>query len=114
MRREFHILSSDGVTLYPVSYSVEEGVLKIYCGCPAGLLGKWCKHKANLITQEDSKFINVAPEILDELHSFVSTTQFPKLIADFQQAERDVLMAKNKVENTKKTLGNAATMGLKI
>lgn len=114
MRREFHILSSDGVTLYPAGFSIDERVLSIYCGCPAGLLDKWCKHKMGLISGDVSPFGNVDPAVIDELLTCIRTSQFPKLIDDLRQAEKDVLTAKKKVENAKKALENAAKMGLRV
>jgi len=50
MKKEFEVRSSDGVTTYAVEFSLESGKLHIHCSCPAGVLGKWCKHKMWLIS----------------------------------------------------------------
>ncbi|MHB1116334.1 SWIM zinc finger family protein [Sideroxydans sp.] len=114
MKREFSILSSDGIRSYLAGFTVEEGVLNVFCSCPAGELGKWCKHKMALMSGDTKMPGDLDSAVIDELRNLVGKSIFPQLVDAVQQAEKDVLMAKTKLGSAKKALENSVRAGLKV
>jgi uncharacterized Zn finger protein len=114
MNREFKILSSDGVTSYAAGFSLEGGIFKIYCGCPAGILGNWCKHKMSLVIEDAKLLGKLEPEVVDELLALLRKSQFRKLVEDMIEAEKAEQIAKKKVSDAKMAIGRAAKIGMKI
>jgi len=115
MKKEFEVLSSDGVTTYVVEFSFESGKLHVYCGCPAGVLGKWCKHKMQLISGDVSGAINTSSVAdLVEVQNWVRSSEFPRLLNAIKSAEEEMQLAKTKMNNVKKALEKAAQKGLVV
>lgn len=114
MKREFSILSSDGVRSYLAGFMVEEGVLNVFCGCPAGELGKWCKHKMALMSGDAKMLGDLDSAVIDELRNFVGKSIFPQLVDAVQQAEKDVQIANTKLRSAKKALESSVRGGLKV
>lgn len=113
MKKEFEVLSSDGVTTYVVEFSLESSKLHVYCSCPAGALGKWCKHKMRLISGDVSGAIETS-RLVDfvEVQSWVRNSEFPRLLDEIKSAEEEIQSAKTKMNNVKKALEKAAHNGL--
>ena len=110
MKKEFEVLSSDGVTTYVVEFLLESGKLHVYCGCPAGMLGKWCKHKMRLISGDVSGVLGVADFV--EVHNWLRNSEFPQLLDEMKLAEGEMQVAKTKMDNLKKALEKAAKKGV--
>jgi len=49
MDKCFSVLSSNGATVYKVVFEMIENKLTVRCDCEAGVRGKHCKHKSNLL-----------------------------------------------------------------
>lgn len=113
MKKEFEVLSSDGVTTYVVEFSFEFGKLHIYCSCPAGVLGKWCKHKMQLISGDVSGVMDTS-SVADfvEMQNWIRSSEFPRLLDALKSAEEEMQSAKTKMNNVKKELEKAAKKGL--
>lgn len=115
MKKEFEVQSSDGVTTYIVEFSLESGKLHVYCGCSAGILGKWCKHKMRLISGDISGVLGTSGEAdFDEVQKWVGKSEFPQLLDDMKSAENEMQRAKTKMDNLKKTLEKAAQKGVTV
>lgn len=113
MKRELVVGSSDGVTTYVVEFSLESGKLSIYCGCPAGILGKWCKHKMKLVSGDVSGVLGTSGEDdFVEVQNWVGKSEFPRLLDEMKLAEVEMQTAKTKVDNVKKALEKAAQKGV--
>lgn len=50
--------SSSGGTPYEVTFSSEAGLLTVRCDCQAGVFGKLCKHKTELLAGDLSRLYN--------------------------------------------------------
>ena len=115
MEKEFKVLSSDGVTTYAVKFSFGAGKLHVYCSCPAGVLGKWCKHKMQLISGDVSGAINTSKvDDFVEVQNWVRSSEFPRLLDALKLAEEEMQSAKAKINNVKKALEKAAQKGLLV
>ena len=115
MKTEFEIKSSDGVTGYVVGFVLEAGRLHVYCGCPAGVFGKWCKHKMQLMTGDMSGacVISGADDKV-ELQNWIGKSEFVKLLSEMKLAEDEMRVAKTKMDRTKKALEKAAQKGVPV
>jgi hypothetical protein len=115
MKKEFNILSSNGITPYVVEFSFESGKLYVSCSCPAGVLGKWCKHKMQLISGDVSGAINTS-SVADfvDVQNWVRNSEFPRLLDEIKSAEDEMQSAKTKINNVKKMLEKAAKNGLVV
>ena len=115
MEKEFEVRSSDGVATYVVEFSLESGNLRVHCGCPAGILGKWCKHKMRLISGDVSGVLGTSG-VADfvEVQNWVGKSEFPRLLDEMKLAENEMLEAKTKMDNLKKALEKAAQKGTAV
>jgi uncharacterized Zn finger protein len=115
LKKEFEIKSSDGVTSYVVEVVLEADKLHVFCGCPAGVFGKWCKHKTQLMTGDMSatRAISGADDIV-ELQTLISKSGFARLLAEMKLAEEEMREAKTKMDKTKKALEKAAQKGMAV
>ena len=115
MKKEFEIKSSDGVTSYVVEFILEAGMLHVYCGCPAGVFGKWCKHKMQLMTGDISGACVISgTDDMVELQDWISKSEFARLLAEMKLAEDEMREAKTKMDRVKKALEKAAQKGMSV
>jgi uncharacterized Zn finger protein len=113
MKKEFEVRSSDGVTTYVVEFSLESSKLHVYCSCPAGMLGKWCKHKMRLISGDVSGVIGTSGTAdFDEVRNWVRNSELPRLLDEMKLAEDEVHAVKTKLDNVKKALEQAVQKGV--
>ncbi len=115
MKKEFKVLSSDGVTTYVVEFSFESDKLHVYCSCSAGVFGKWCKHKMQLLSGDISGVIDTS-SVADfvEVQNWVRSSEFPRLLEALKSAEEEMQSAKTKMNYVKKALEKAAQKGLAV
>lgn len=113
MKKEFEVLSSDGVTTYILEFSDDTQKLYVYCNCPAGKLGKWCKHKLKLISGDDSMLVG-SSKLADfiEVRNLIKNTKFQQLLDTLKVAEEEIQLAKAKMNKAKKALEKASQNGL--
>lgn len=112
MKKEFEVMSSDGVSTYVVEFSLESGKLHVYCSCPAGVLGKWCKHKMWLISGDVSGVVGSGATDIVEVQGWIRNSEFPRLLGEIKLAENEMQAAKIKMDNVKKALEKAAQKGV--
>lgn len=115
MKKEFEVQSSDGVASYVVEFSLESGKLHVYCGCPAGILGKWCKHKMRLVSGDVTGVLGVSEAAgMTEVLGWIRNSEFPRLLDEMKSAEDEMQAAKTKMDNAKKSLEKAAKKGVTV
>lgn len=114
MKKGFEVRSSDGVTMYVVAFSLESGKLRVHCGCPAGVLGKWCKHKMRLISGDVSGVLGSGAADMVEVLGWIRNSEFPRLLDEMKLAEGEMQAAKTKMDNVKKALEKAAQKGVAV
>ncbi|MFT7388756.1 MAG: putative Zn finger protein [Candidatus Endobugula sp.] len=51
--------SSRGDASYTVDFMTKDGVLSVFCDCPAGEWGKFCKHKWQLLNGDESMLTSI-------------------------------------------------------
>jgi len=112
MRKKFEVLGSDGIATYVVEFSLEIDKLHVYCNCPAGVIGKWCKHKMWLISGDVTSVL-AAPEAADitEMLGWVRNSELSQLLEEMKTAENEMCAAKIKMDRVKKALEKSAQNG---
>ena len=112
MEKTLKARSSDGHSSYSVWFTFADGSLTIDCNCPAGELGKSCKHKlAFLLGKKDMLFCPEENGILAELQAWVNQTSYPELIRQIDHAEVELRRAQEKVKRAKSMLERAMKHG---
>lgn len=105
MKKELSVKSSDGARNYLVEFLLENGKLYISCSCEGGKRGNWCKHRESLITNNMSGLsADLDVDDLNELRNWISTSEFPRLLARIE-------LAKDELDSAKKALSMAAKKG---
>lgn len=113
MKKEFEVLGSDGVATYVVEFLLESGKLHVYCECPAGVIGKWCKHKMRLVSGDINGVLgNFGAADMVEVLGWIKNSGFPQLLDEMKSAEDEMHVAKTKMDNAKKALERAAQKGV--
>lgn len=112
MKKEFEMMSSDGITVYIVSFELDSGKLHIYCNCQAGSWGKWCKHKTQLVLGDLSGLRNSAQSSeMQEVLEWVKDSKVAQLVSEMQVAEDGMKKAKARVDSVRKSLEKIAKEG---
>lgn len=115
MKKEFEVRGSDGVATYVVEFSLEFDKLHVYCECPAGMLGKWCKHKMRLVSGDVTGVLGVSGAAdMAEIQAWIGNSEFPRLLGEMKLAEDEMQAAKTKMDSVKKALEKAAKKGVTV
>lgn len=103
MKKEFEVISSDGIAVYHVHFEHDSGKLYVDCNCQAGNFGKWCKHKMQLVLGDLSCLkVPIQSSDLSEVLEWVKGSKLAKLVSEMQEAEIEMQNAKvRKVKATK-------------
>ena len=98
---------------YSVDFMLEKDRLSVFCNCPAGVWGKFCKHKLRLLLNDTSMLFDPdQTEKLSRAIELVEKTQYPQLASEVRAKERDFERAKREVRKAKELLIKAMKSGL--
>lgn len=113
MKHDFKALSSDGVTTYEVVFELLDGKLSVWCDCPAGSLGKLCKHKSHFLSgcTEDSQNQGRSDDF-HEVMNWIKKSQLPSVIDEVCLAEKELELINKKLKKNKKSLEKALRDGV--
>jgi len=105
--------SSDGRTTYEVQIVRESGKLSIFCSCPAGEFGRYCKHKVSLLTGETS-LLTASNQVksVSEMQEWVKESGYPSLLTEIDSAEKEAKKAQSRLQDLKKSLERAMKDGI--
>ena len=107
---------SSGDAPYQVDFLVEDNKLSVHCNCRAGIFGKLCKHKTELLAGDASRLFDEseAPKLV-KLAILVARApelgNIPKAIAE---AEKIIRREQAKVKTIKKDFGEKLKRGVEI
>lgn len=93
---EFYIQGSANQPYKVVIESTETSVNKVTCDCQAGIYGKLCKHKVQVLN-------DIIGE-KTELSRCLNGSGYHLLISEYSQQEEDLRKAKSRLDKTKKSL----------
>ena len=108
------VKSSSSDEPYAVVVSSTQIGLFVYCDCPAGEWGKYCKHKAAIVLG-DEKILYDEEQFDNFLKAkeWIFTSNYPELIAELQTLERKAEEAKKMVKNQKERIARLMKEGLR-
>jgi uncharacterized Zn finger protein len=100
------VRSSDGSHSYLITFGQESGRLRMRCSCPAGELGKLCRHKAALLDGDDSVLLAAAEDRapFDTLQNLLPSSQIPQLLRNISDLDATLVDIKRKLTRAKREL----------
>ena len=105
LKKSYRVLASNLTDEYVVQLAVFEGKLSAHCSCPAGELGKNCKHKRGLLLGTvDTLPVEQAATAKSEIKLMVEGSQVPVMLKELENAEIAALAAEKRLERAKKAL----------
>ena len=98
---------------YAVAISSTENGISIFCDCPAGEWGKYCKHKM-AVALSDVKILYDDDQVenFNKASKWISESNYPKLIVELRESEKELETAKKKVKNMKEKIARSMKEGL--
>lgn len=99
---------------YAVAVSSTESGLSLFCDCPAGEWGKYCKHKIAIVLADERILYNEDQKNgFDQATKWISESGYPTLVKELRESEKALESAKNNVKNQKEKLARLMKEGLK-
>jgi uncharacterized Zn finger protein len=99
---------------YTVAISFTETGLSIFCNCPAGEWGKYCKHKmAVLLGDEKILYDDKQIENFNKASKWISESSYPLLVAKLRESEKELEAVKKTIKNMKEEIAYSMKEGLK-
>ncbi|MCU7839742.1 MAG: SWIM zinc finger domain-containing protein [Candidatus Thiodiazotropha sp. (ex Troendleina suluensis)] len=99
---------------YAVAVSSTESGLSIFCDCPAGKWGKYCKHKmAILLADEGIIYDEEQNENFKKVTEWISESGYSGLVTELRTNEKALEVAKKNVKNQKEMIARLMREGLK-
>ena len=113
VRATILVKSSSKPDPYGVEVAVEESRISLFCDCPAGALGKDCKHKEAIVLGDKGILFDEA-----QLENFMIAAQaiassgIPGLFEELRDAERAAEQAKKHAKSLKAKIARSLTDGI--
>ena len=99
---------------YAVADSSTEAGLSIFCDCPAGEWGKYCKHKMAIVLADERIFYDEEQrDNFKKVTKWISESGYPDLVQELREAEIALESAKKNVKNQKEKIARLMKEGLK-
>lgn len=97
--------SSSGNHSYQVDFHLHNDKLLVFCDCPAGNLGKFCKHKWELLSGNKSMLFDVSEdEKLNKVLTWVEKSDFKNLYSKVDELENQLELIKKEIKKEKKNV----------
>ena len=68
---------------YKINFSVQNGVLRLHCSCPAGTRGQLCKHKTSFIEGDYNMLYDISQQQL--MNDIVATIKASPLNGEYSK-----------------------------
>lgn len=108
------IISSSGEP-YDVHFEFSDNKFKVHCNCPAGIYGKLCKHKTNLLDGDSSLLFNkIDYEILKQIKDVVKQSKYTEIISSYNTIKKEIEVAQKKEKKLKEQLEQSLKTGIDI
>ncbi len=99
---------------YAVAVSSTESGLSIFCDCPAGEWGKYCKHKmAIILADERILYDEEQNDNFKKVTEWTYKSGYPSLVTELRTFEKALETAKKNVKNHKEKIAGLMKEGLK-
>lgn len=104
MNIDIEIPSSSSDVTYLVSVRQDDNGILLSCTCPAGLFGKLCKHKLEVLNSSISTTERDLNETRCAVHHLIGSTDIPLFLTDLNRADQELQTAKRVLDAAKKNL----------
>ena len=102
MNIEIKAKSSDGEHSYNVKFNYD-GKVTVFCDCPAGIHGKFCKHKWELMNGNTSMLFNEDDKVhLNQVLEWIEKSDFKNLYIKVNELEKQMQNLKKQIQKEKK------------
>ena len=99
---------------YAVAVSSTESCLSIFCDCPAGEWGKYCKHKeAIVLADERIIYDEDQRDKFNEIQKLISESGYPDLLKELLESEKALELAQKNLKKHKEKIARLMKEGLK-
>jgi hypothetical protein len=98
MKATIQALSSSGGS-YPVEFSDDTGVLRVFCHCQAGVLQQMCKHKLALLKGDRKMLYESSQEKV--LQQVLSSKAYPPLKQRLDAYEQELAIVERELAKLK-------------
>jgi len=93
--------SSDG--FYSVNFVYDGGLLTVFCNCPAGESGKFCKHKWQLLSGNSEMLYDPAEiETLQTVHAWAVERNYEQLYKKVNELNEKIEEFKKEITDEKR------------
>ena len=109
-----HAKASSRDEPYEVTFTLNDGILLIWCDCPAGVRGQLCKHKLSLAANKKAMlFDENQVEQLHKAYIWVENSGLFEAIEEVHIVEKELESLKNKFKGTKAKIARLMRDGVK-
>lgn len=107
--------SSSQLEPYEITTISDVRALSVHCTCPAGELGKYCKHKAAMVLGDaGALYGDDQSERFAEAQKLIVASPLPTLFAEIADAERKAVAAAAFAKKAKKHVAKAMNQGVEL
>jgi uncharacterized Zn finger protein len=107
------VKSSSRPEPYAIEVVLKDSRVSLFCDCPAGRLGKYCKHKEAVVFGDDSILFDEAQRDKFEVAvPAISSTALPSLFAELREANQALGIAKKQVTSLKAKIVRSLSDGI--
>ena len=100
---------------YDVVFTNQGDSFTVFCTCQAGVHGKLCKHKTQLLQGDESMLQNPGEvSALAEIRSWVQTSECADLLVEYSVIKKEIEAAKSKEQKFRRTLEDAMKKGISL
>jgi hypothetical protein len=92
---------------YKVTFRKNDNNLSVYCTCPAGDNGQYCKHRFNILGGITDDIVSGNQHEADLVTSWLAGSDVEAALSDVMKAEEQFEIAKNELTSAKKRLAKA-------
>jgi hypothetical protein len=105
--------SSQPESPYKVNFIIKDGILCIYCSCPAGTYGRLCKHKALFIEGDYNMLYDISQQqLLDDIIATVNASPLKNVYSKFKNRKLEIEKIQRKLKKELKDIKNDLAMKL--
>lgn len=110
-RIDIEVPSSSSDATYLVSVGQDDQGVFISCSCPAGVFGKLCKHKLEVLNAASGTANSYSEETSRDVHRLIESTDIPLFLNSMNLADLELQRAKRALEAAKTSLEKSLNGG---
>lgn len=111
MRIDIEVPSSSSEAIYLISVGQDDQGIFVSCSCPAGVFGKLCKHKLEVLNAASGNAEGYPDAKCHDIHRLIESTDIPQLLNRMSQADLALQSAKRALESAKRNLEKSLNGG---